>query len=345
VDALRGLTVAAMLLVNNPGDWSHVAAPLAHAAWHGLTPADLVFPLFLFIAGVSLTLHLEPALQRGQAPAVLRSALLWRAARIVLLGLALHALAHVSMDTRAFRVLGVLQRIGLCVAAAGLLVLYTSARRQWIVFGALLLGYAAMLALGGTLDKEGNLAARIDTLVLGRFAYEFDAATGLAHEPEGLLSTLPAIATTLLGVRSGAWLRRGQHLRLWQAAAVCGALGTTWSLLLPLNKQLWTPPYVLVTGALALLALALAHQAIDRWGGPALGRSLGLNAIAVYAGAWAMTCLLALPALSALQAQGVAALARHTGAHAASLAFALAFTTLWWLVARVLQRLGWRLRF
>jgi predicted acyltransferase len=94
-----------------------------------------------------------------------------------------------------------------------------------------------------------------------------------------------------------------------------------------------------------LLALALAHESIDRRGAPALGRSLGLNAIAVYAGAWVMTCVLALPALSALQAQAVAAWARHTGAQAASLAFALAFTALWWAVARVLQRLGWRLRF
>lgn len=345
MDALRGLTVAAMLLVNNPGDWGHVVAPLAHAPWHGLTVADLVFPLFLFIAGVSLTLHVEPALQRGQPPAALRSALLWRAARIVLLGLALHAVARVLMDTREFRVMGVLQRIGICVAVAGLLVLHTSARRQWIVFGALLLGYAALLVLGGTLSKEANLAGRIDTLLLGRFAYEFDAASARAHEPEGLLSTLPAIATTLLGVRAGAWLRRGQRRRFWSAAALCAALGAASSLVLPLNKQLWTPSYVLVSGAVALGALALAHEAIDRRGWPAWGRSLGVNAIAVYAGAWVMTCILALPVLGALQAQGVATLAKHTGALAASLAFAVAFTALWWAVAGVLQRLGWRLRF
>ena len=121
VDALRGLTVAAMLLVNTPGDWSHVYAPLLHAEWHGVTPTDLVFPFFLFIVGVSVSLGIVPRAEAGVARDVLVRALLWRAAKIVALGLALHLLAYLMLDRPHFRPWGVLQRIGLCFAAAGLI--------------------------------------------------------------------------------------------------------------------------------------------------------------------------------------------------------------------------------
>lgn len=343
VDALRGLAVAAMLLVNNPGDWAHVWAPLRHAEWHGFTPTDFVFPLFLFIVGVSLALAIEPALERGTAVPALRGALLWRALRIVLLGLALHAVAHWLLDTRAFRPMGVLQRIGLCVAAAGLLALHARPRAQWFAIVALLLGWSALLA--GDMTKAGNLAGRVDTLLLGPLAYEFDAASGRGHDPEGLLSALGAITTTLFGLRAGAWLRRNRHTTLWLAGLDCVALGWVASFVMPINKQLWTPSFVLFSGGLAMLALAACHAAMDRRGAPAIGRSLGVNALAVYAGAWLMSCALAAwPAARTMTRQALDTLAPLLGADGASFVYAALFTALWWLVARALDARGLRLK-
>jgi len=339
VDALRGLTVAAMLLVNDPGDWGHVYAPLEHAAWHGCTFADLIFPLFLFIVGVSLSLSLGPRIDAGDDRAVLRRTVLVRALRIIVLGLVLHAVAHWLMDTRAFRPFGVLQRIGLCFAVAGLLAIETRPRTQWIAFGAILLGYWALLSWGGPLSKEGNLASRIDTALLGRFAYEFEAATGLGHEPEGLLSTLPAVATALLGVRAGDWLRRGQRSRLWQAGVVALLAGWAWSWVFPFNKQLWTSSYVLWSGGWAMLALLAAHELIDRRGWPALGRSFGVNAIAAYAGAWLIVCVLeGLHWGTPLYHFAFEWMAPITGAHVPSLAYAVAFVGVWSGIVVLLDR-------
>jgi predicted acyltransferase len=339
VDALRGLTVAAMLLVNNPGDWGHVYAPLSHAAWHGCTPTDLIFPFFLFVVGVSLSLSLGPRIDAGGDPAALRRTVLVRALRIIVLGLVLHAVAHWLMDTRAFRPFGVLQRIGLCFAVAGLLAIETRPRTQWAAFGAILLGYWALLSWGGPLSKEGNLASRIDTVLLGRFAYAFDPATGLGHEPEGLLTTLPAIATTLLGVRAGDWLRRGHRSRLWQVGMAALLAGWAWSCVLPFNKQLWTSSYVLWSGGWAMLALLAAHEFIDRRGGPALGRSFGVNAIAAYAGAWLMVCVLeGLHWGQPLYQVAFGWMVPIAGPHVASLAYALAFVGVWWGVVVWLDR-------
>ena len=335
VDALRGLTVAAMLLVNDPGDWGYVFAPLEHAEWHGCTPTDLIFPLFLFIVGVSITLA-GPTTPR---------AIVWRALRIVALGLVLHAVAHWAIGTREFRPMGVLQRIGICYGVAGLLALQTRARTQWLVFWALLAGYAALLAWGGPLTKAGNLASRIDTALLGRFAYEFDTTTGLGHDPEGWLATLPAIATTLLGVRAGAWLRGGALRTMWAAAAVALLLGAAWSLWQPLNKQLWTSSFVLWAGGWALAALALAHTLVDRWGLPPLGRAFGVNAIAAYAGAWLMTCVLeGLHWGTPLYRNGFAWLTAWVAPEVASLAYALVFTAFWWVLMRVLAQRGVRIK-
>lgn len=340
VDALRGLTVAAMLLVNNPGDWSHVYAPLRHAAWHGCTPTDLIFPFFLFVVGVSIALALGPRIERGDARAALSRTVLIRAGRIIALGLALHLCAYLLLDQAHFRPWGVLQRIGLCFTAAGLLVIHTGARVQWAIFAALLLGYWALLASAGTFDPWVNLASRIDTTLFGELLYEFDPATGRGHDPEGLLSTLPAIATTLLGVRAGAWLRAGRSRTLLLAALACLLLGAAWSLLFPLNKQLWTSSYVLWSGGWAMLALLICHLAIDRRGWPAIGRRFGVNAIAAYAGAALMVyAMAALGWWGPLYERGFAGwMTPQVGPTPPSLAFALAFVGIWWLVVWLLDR-------
>lgn len=277
VDALRGLTVAAMLLVNNPGDWNHVYAPLQHAQWHGCTPTDLIFPFFLFVVGVSAALGISPRVEAGADRTQLQRGVLLRAGRIVALGLLLHLLAWWLLDKDHFRPWGVLQRIGLCFAAVGLLAIHARVRTQWLCLFAILFGYWGLLAWGGTYAPFENLASRIDTALLGPLVYQFDAATGHGHDPEGLLSTLPAIATALLGLRAGDWLRRGTTKHLWRAGVIALAAGALWSLWLPFNKNLWTSSYVLWTGGWAMLASAACHALIDRRGWPALGRSFGVK--------------------------------------------------------------------
>jgi predicted acyltransferase len=339
VDSFRGLTVAAMLLVNDAGDWGHVYAPLRHADWHGCTLADLVFPFFLFIVGVSIALSIGPRVEAGMDAASLRRSVLNRALRIILLGLVLHAVLHWLVGTSSFRPLGVLQRIGICYAVVGLLAIDTKARSQWVVVAVLLLGYWSLLIVGGPLTKDGNLASRVDTWVLGRFAYQYDTARGVGHEPEGLLSTLPAVATTLLGLRAGDWLRHRQLRHLLLASVAALILGGLWSLLFPLNKQLWTSSYAVWTAGLAMVALWLAHVLVDHNGWPPLGRSFGVNAITAYAGSWLMLCVLVgMGWKRQLYEHGFAWMTPITGPYVPSLAFALVIVALWWLVALGLDR-------
>lgn len=328
-----------MLLVNNPGDWGHVYAPLEHAAWHGFTPTDLIFPMFLFIVGVSIALALMPRVERGDDVRWLARGVLVRGARIVGLGLLLHLCAMFAFDLPHYRVMGVLQRIGLCFAAAGWLALYAKPPTQWIACFALLAVYGVLLAAGGTLEPFENIASRIDHAVLGAHVYQLDPATGRGHDPEGLVSTLGALATTLLGLRAGDWLRRGDRRSLWIAGAVAIAAGLAWSLWQPLNKNLWTPSFVLWTGGLACWVLALVHALIDRRGWPPLGRAFGVNAIAAYAGsAFMLYALVAAGWLEPLYAHGFAGwITPRFGPYMASLAYALCFVALWWAVVRVLD--------
>lgn len=346
VDALRGITVAAMLLVNNPGDWGHVYAPLLHAEWHGCTPTDLIFPFFLFIVGVSISLGITPRLEAGGDRGALARGVLWRGAKIIAIGLLLHALAFWWLDKPWFRPWGVLQRIGLCFIAAGVIALYLRPRTQWAITIAVLLGYWAMLAWGGGYAPLDNLASRIDTALLGPLVYQFDPATGRGHDPEGLLSTLPAIATALLGVRAGDRLRRGEARWLLPAAVLACVLGGVWSWWLPLNKNLWTSSYVLWTAGWALLALWLAHALIDRKGLRPWGRSFGVNAIAAYAGSAIMVYAFAgLGWMQAIYRHGFAGWTTpRFGPYLPSLAFALAFVLVWWLIVRWMDRRRWYLK-
>jgi predicted acyltransferase len=339
VDALRGLTVAAMLLVNNPGDWGHVYAPLLHAEWNGITPTDLIFPLFLFIVGVSIALALLARVERGDSRLALTRTVLVRAARIVGLGLLLHLCALWAFDLPHYRVMGVLQRIGLCYAAAGLLAIHAGPRTLRVAILALLLGYAALLVSGGTYAPFENIASRFDFALLGDHVYQLDPATGRGHDPEGLASTLGAIATTLLGLEAGRWLRQGRTGWLWIAAVAALIGGQLWAQVLPLNKNLWTPSYVLWTAGAAMGLLALAHWLVDRRGMPAWGRAFGVNAIAAYAGsAFMLYALAALGWLAPIYQHGFADwMTPRFGPYVPSLAYALVFVALWWGVVRWLD--------
>jgi predicted acyltransferase len=346
VDALRGITVAAMLLVNNPGDWGHVYAPLRHADWHGCTPTDLIFPMFLFIVGVSIALAILPRREAGTGPSSMARAVSWRGSMIIALGLLLHVLAWWWLDLAWFRPWGVLQRIGLCFIVVGWLAVYTGERTQWGLIAAVLAGYALALLAGGSLQPWVNLPSRVDTALFAPFLYQFDPATGQGHDPEGLLSTVPAVATTLLGLRLGDWLRRGRGNRLLPAGAVLLALAALCSVWLPINKPLWTPSYVLWTAGWAALALWACHHLIDCRGWPAWGRRFGVNAIAAYAGAAVMVYALAgLGGWQPLYATAFAGwMTPWAGPYLPSLLFALAFVVLWWSIVRVMDKRGWYLK-
>jgi predicted acyltransferase len=340
LDALRGCTVAAMLLVNDPGDWDHVYAPLDHAVWNGCTPTDLVFPFFLFVVGVSVALAILPRLEQGAVPGALMRAAGWRALRILALGVAINVLAWLLMPGVHLRFPGVLQRIGVCFAGVALFAIYTKPRTQWTVIALLLLGYWGLLELGGSLDPWVNLVSRVDTAVFGRFVYLINPATGRGHDPEGLLATLPSLATTLLGLRAGSWLRQEKRRTLLLAGLASLLLGALWSLWFPLNKNLWTSSFVLWCAGWATLALLTFHVLIDRYGWPALGRRFGVNAIAAYAGSELMQILL--PALGWQEP-----LYRHlfanwmtplVGPYIPSVAFAVVFVAVWWLIVYVMDR-------
>ena len=344
VDALRGLAVAAMLLVNDPGDWGHVYAPLLHSDWNGCTPTDLVFPLFLFVVGVSVALAIVPRVQAGALLAPLRRAIAARALRIVACGLLLNALAWWWMGVPHFRVWGVLQRIGVCFAATGWLATCTRPRTQAWLVAVLLLGYGAAMSATGGWGQWTNLASRIDTALLGTHVYAFDAATGRGHDPEGLLSTLPALATCLLGLLAGQALQAGRARRLPAFAAgllLAGWATTAW---MPWNKNLWTPSFVLWSGGWAMAALWLLHGWMDVRGHRVPGRSLGRNAITVYVGSEALViALVGAGVLAPLYATLFAGwMTPRFGPYLPSLAYALCFTAAWWGVAWLMDRRGLR---
>ncbi|WP_420441946.1 acyltransferase family protein [Candidatus Palauibacter sp.] len=285
LDAFRGLTIAAMILVNNPGSWSHVYAPLAHAEWHGWTPTDLIFPYFLFIVGVAIPFSFARRLAEGTD----RSRLLRHVVRrsLILIGLGLAMRAIPDFDLFDMRLYGVLQRIGLVYCAAAALYLWGSARVRWAAVGVLLFGCWALVA--GDLSPDGNLGARIDRFLMG------DRLWQGTWDPEGLLSTLPAIGTCLLGIFCGEWLRtdrpRGKIARgMWIAGASLVVLGLAWDTVFPINKNLWSSSYVLFSAGTALLLFGAMYWVIDvkrirdGWRGAWVTPFVvyGMNSIAVF---------------------------------------------------------------
>ncbi len=235
-----------------------------------------------------------------------------------------------------------LQRIGLCFAVVGSLAVYLRARAQWIVLVALLAGYALLLGMS-SLGKIGSIEQLVDTWMLGRHNYEWDPATGIGFDPEGIVSTLGGLATCLLGLRCGDWLRRGRVKALLMLGLGSAALGLAWSCAqLPMNKQLWTPSFVLWAGGLSTLLLVLAHVLVDRKGWPPVGRAFGVNAITAYAGAWMTEVLLeGFGWMQPLYVNAFSWVDRLAGPTNASLAYAIAFVAVWAVIVKLLDQRGW----
>ncbi|OGR93026.1 MAG: hypothetical protein A2992_04620 [Elusimicrobia bacterium RIFCSPLOWO2_01_FULL_59_12] len=288
LDVFRGLTIAGMILVNSPGNQT-AYAQLEHAEWNGCTFTDWVFPFFLFSVGVSLAFSLSKRLENQEPPRTLLVKILKRAAILFALGLLLNGFPAYHLSS--IRIPGVLQRIALCYLAASVLFLKTRVWTQASVACALLVGYwLAMTSVpvagygAADLGMEGNLGAYIDRLLLSGHIYK------PVYDPEGLFSTLPAIATTLLGNLTGVWLLSnrtgGQKVRgMILAGGLTAGAGWLWGLVFPINKALWTSSYVLWTGGLALIILAICYGLIEVYGRRGWCKpfeALGINAIAAY---------------------------------------------------------------
>jgi predicted acyltransferase len=345
LDVFRGITIAGMVLVNNPGTWSSIYWPLAHAEWHGWTPTDLIFPFFVFIVGVAIPLAFGRRMESGGS----KPDLYWKVARrtliIFALGLFLAGFPYFNLST--IRIPGVLQRLAVCYFFASIIFLKTKVRTQIIITLALLLTYWWLMtrlhAPGfgtGDLSKEGSVASFIDRAIFGPHIWR----QGKVYDPEGLLSTIPAIATALFGVLTGQWLRTDKTpyekvAGLFVAGAACVVIGWCWNPFFPINKSLWTSSYVFFTGGLALEFLAFCYWLIDikkyqRWARPFV--VFGVNAIALFVGTGVMARLMGLIKLpwgaTQISLQGwifqKLFLSWAAPIHA-SLAYAIAFILLW----------------
>lgn len=293
VDVYRGLMVAGMILVDNPGSDDLAYGPIKHAEWNGWTPADFIFPSFVFLVGVSMAFSFPARLARGENRwEIFRHAIL-RTLLLIVVGLFVNGMPFVGTDWHTYRIYGVTQRIALCYLAAAVLLLWSNWRGQLITLIACLAGYWAILrfvpvpGLGipghdiPFMDPERNIVAWLDRkLLMGRLY-------NTVRDPEGLISTIPAIGTVLMGVFTGHWLRSQRDSRtkvLWMmCVGIVGlAAGLVWNRWFPINKNLWTSSFVLLTGGFALAFLGLLYWLLDvknrrAWTMPAL--VFGMNAI------------------------------------------------------------------
>jgi predicted acyltransferase len=384
LDVFRGLTMIGMLLVNNPGDAAAAYPQLRHSVWDGCTLADLVFPFFLFVVGTTTHLSLRSRLDRGENDAAIRRQIFRRAALLFAIGLLLNwfpfyqygtieghprasAVDHLVARLLGLRILGVLQRIAIAYVAAALLSWRASTRRVIALTAALLIGYWLALTVmpvpgEGTiglsvLDQAGrSLSAWFDRLTLdwsrwglGNHIWE----STRVYDPEGLFSTIPAIATTMIGVVVGRWLAGprslGERLTgLFAAGALLTLAGLAWGAAFPINKNLWTSSYVLFTAGVGCATLATITWIIDarhatHWTTPFV--VFGVNPILAYVGAELTAVLfdstIKLRVGGRLQSMHQLVDERFLAwlpPNAASLAYSVAFVGLWYLVLLVLYR-------
>lgn len=304
LDTFRGITIAGMILVNNPGTWSSIYGPLKHAPWHGWTPTDLVFPFFLFIVGVAIVYAYSGAMERGATQKDLVKKAAVRSLKLFGLGLIMAAYPFFQLEPSfgiresiyGLRIMGVLQRIAVCYLVVSIFYVYMKPRTMLWVFWGLLLGYWAAMAWipvpgygAGLIDSAtGNLAAYVDRMVFGKHLW---VGAQREWDPKGLLSSLPAIATTMLGVWTGLLLRDkslspvDKTAQLMVRGTVLIMIGYLWDLYFPINKNIWTSSYTIFTGGQAMLGLGLCYWVADvkgkrSWTQPFV--VYGVNAITVF---------------------------------------------------------------
>jgi predicted acyltransferase len=358
LDVFRGLAIAAMILVSTPGTWNAVYTPLDHAAWNGWTMTDLVFPFLLFAMGAAVPFAL--ARRRG-TPLGIGRHIIRRALILFVLGLILNAIeAATPMHWDTFRIPGVLQRIAIVFLAVAWLTEHGSLRLQIAAVVAALAGYWAALLLvpvpgvgAGVLTPAGNLASFIDRALFGRHLLNPDHLLHPLFDPEGLLSTLPAIATAMCGVFAGDWLkeRRQPNHSAWLFAAGLLAMiaGLAWGHVFPINKNLWTSSFALFAAGTAAQVLALCHGLVDVRGWRAWSRPLaafGRNPLAAYFLSVGLDSLLTRVTVTGSGTlKGI--IYRSTflpwlrpccGAEAASLGYAIAYVALWAVILGELYR-------
>ena len=380
LDVFRGITIAGMLLVNDPGTWSAIFPPLEHAAWDGWTPTDLIFPFFLFIVGITTHLSMSARRARGDDDSALVKQILRRGIIIYLLGFAMAMFPFYQWGTidslpnatawdriifriEHVRILGVLPRIAIVYICAGLLTLKTTLKTQVIIIGTLLLGYWFAMTLipvpgeneiGALLlhTKDRNLAAYLDRLILGTNHTWIGSVT---FDPEGPMSTIPAIATAMLGVIAGRWigLKEKPLLErisgLFAAGSIAMLIGLMWNWSFPINKNLWTSSYVMFTAGMACIALATIMWIVDAcdvkwWTKPFV--VYGVNPIVAFVGSGVMARLIytlwhvnyAGKSTAIQDAIYQSVFLPWLPPRVASLAFAIAFVLLWYGILLVLYR-------
>jgi predicted acyltransferase len=373
LDAFRGMTILGMVLVNNPGTWAagQRYAPLDHAEWHGWTPTDWIFPLFLFIVGTSLAY----SMRKYREGATIDPSVYGRIVRrtIILFALGLFGVFYGrvldiflegqdSLHFETFRILGVLQRIALVYLAASLIVLHTGVRTQVVIILGLLLGYWALLAWLPTgsdyqtrLTAEGNIVRIVDLQILGA-DHMYTQAQDQKTEPEGLLSTLPSIVNTLLGYWVGLAIQRrgvnwGTVGRLIIVGLIVAAIGLAWDQAFPINKKLWTSSFVLLTSGVGMIGLGLCLGLFDVAGYKRLARPfeiVGINAIFVYVGSGLLARTLEATHVGELTTQDwlykEAFTDQISDPKLASFAFAAATVAFWWIILGGMARRGWSVR-
>ncbi len=367
LDVFRGFTIALMVLVNNPGSWSHIYSPFQHAEWNGWTPTDFVFPFFVFIVGIAITLALGKRVESGGITRDVYIKIIRRAILIFLCGLFLATFPFYNfsketwIDVSQIRIMGVLQRIAVCYLVAALLFLHTTWKQQVLISIGLLLVYWFLMTMipvpGCELttfnDKACNLAAYLDRAILGEGHIWRQAKV---YDPEGLLSTIPAIVTCLTGVLCGHWIRRkiSDHEKvngMFVAGLVLTALGWVWNFWFPINKSLWTSSYVLYMSGLALCFLGLCYWLIDIkgikwWTKPLV--IFGVNALALFVGSGVMARLLGIIKVPGSNGESIALqtwifnnlFLTIASPINASLLFAISFILVWLFLMWLLYRKG-----
>ena len=358
LDVFRGLTIAAMVLVNNAGDWQAIYPPLRHADWHGWTPTDLVFPFFLLIVGVAIPIALENRRAAGGSMSDLYRRIARRTLLIFAIGLFLNWFPPTSDPLGRLlnvRIPGVLQRIAICYGVAAILFLRVSRAGIWRLSVVLLVGYWLLLTfvpapgfVAGDLSRSGSLPSWIDRTLLAGHTYRPE------YDPEGILSTIPAIVTALIGVLAGQWLRQHRD-RMERVAGLFAAgfllllAGYVSNAIFPINKALWTSSYVLFSGGLGLLGFALCHWLVDLRGIRSWSRPFvvfGVNALALYVMSGVVADLLTeirlgLPDGGSETLRSFLYRSLFTSwlsPFNASLGFAISYVILWWGVMAILYR-------